>query len=287
MMPTSSHAAPTSLRPCTETGPRRTLVENHLDLVDAVVAKMAARFPSHIDRSELTSAGLLGLVEAAARFEPERGIPFGPYAQRRISGAILDSCRSSDWAPRSVRASARLADSTERGIASQLGRTPTPEELASAMGVTIDDLHRLRELVQRGRVESLDVNANDDLASRVSLHDMQRGDPATALEVVEQIAYLHDAVAALPDRHRTVIVGSYFDDRTDRDLALALEVSLSRISQLRADALEMLGDGLQAQYEPASAEPPTGRVALRKARYAAAIARSSSHRSRVSTALAC
>jgi RNA polymerase sigma factor for flagellar operon FliA len=263
------------------------LVEDHLSLVESVVAKLASRFPRHVDRTELMSAGMLGLVEAAARYEPERGVPFGPYAQRRISGAVLDSCRASDWAPRSVRASARRADAAEQSIASKLGRAPTPRELSSAMGITIDELHRLRELVQRGQMESIDADPTHSVASRPGVHDMQRGDPARALEMVEQLAYLRDAISVLPERHRTVIVGSYFDDHPDKTIADMLDVSLSRVSQLRADALQMIKDGMNAQYVQESPPEPKGRVEQRKARYAASIAAASSHRSRVSTALAC
>lgn len=282
-MPTST----VSPLPSTEMPSSAELVEDHLPLVEAVVARMASRLPRHIDRSELLSAGMLGLVEAATRYEPDRAVPFAHYAKRRISGAVLDSCRAADWAPRSVRASARFAESTEQHIASRLGRSPTPRELSSAMGITVDELHRLRGLVQQGHLEHIDGERGDAMASRPGLHEMQRGDPAGALEMLEQVAYLRDAISALPERHRSVIVGSYFEDLPDRDIAARLQVSLSRVSQLRSDALEMLGDGMRAQYRTEAPEAPKGRVAMRKARYAAAIARASSHHSRISTALAC
>ena len=116
--------------------PDRSLVEGHLTLVEQIVVQVAVNFPRHVDRGELVQAGVLGLVEAANRFDQAKGVPFDKFASRRIRGAILDAVRSADWAPRSVRALARKADSAEQRLASKLGRMPSMDELATEVGAT-------------------------------------------------------------------------------------------------------------------------------------------------------
>lgn len=134
-----------------------TLVEEHLELVDHVVFQVAVRLPNHVDRSELARAGALGLVEAARRYDPSRGVPFGSFATRRIRGAIIDAVRASDWAPRSVRELARRLDRVEQRLAGQLGRVPTSDETAEALHVSRDELDQLRDHVFRSLVLTLDA----------------------------------------------------------------------------------------------------------------------------------
>ncbi len=258
------------------------LIEENLGLVEAVVRRLAAGFPRHVDRAELVSAGMLGLVEAAANYDPTRGVPFAPFAHRRISGAVLDHCRRSDWAPRSVRAAARTAEASTQEVANRLGRTPTTPELSAAMGITVDELGQPPGPGRpRGPREPRRSRTRSDDHGHRCLFARPR-DPALTIEAGEQIAYLRDAVAVLPERHRSVIVGHFFEEIPDQEIASSLGVSTSRVSQLRSDAIEMMRDGIDAQFSPPPVARPVGRVARRKARYSAAIAASSNHRSRVS-----
>src|SRR3954449_2229105 len=116
------------------------LIEQHLPLVKHIVFQVAVHFPRHVDRDELARAGALGLVEAARRYDESRGVPFDRFAAQRIRGAILDAVRAADWAPRSVRNVARRLESIEQRLASNLGRMPSAEETAEAMGVTPEEL---------------------------------------------------------------------------------------------------------------------------------------------------
>ena len=100
------------------------LIEQHLPLVNHVVLQVAVRFPRYVDRNELARAGALGLVEAARRFDESRGVPFDRFAARRIRGAILDSVRSADWAPRSVRTLGRKLEQVEQELANADGQLP-------------------------------------------------------------------------------------------------------------------------------------------------------------------
>jgi RNA polymerase sigma factor for flagellar operon FliA len=262
---------------------RNTLIETHVALVEHVVLRLSAGFPRHVDRSELVSAGMIGLVEAADRFDPARGIPFSRFAATRIRGAMLDSVRTADWAPRSVRSAARDAESAEQLLASKLGRTPQLHEVAEAVGVSATELNQLRDQVNRGVLMTLDHAYGDDASMPLvaTIVDPDSPDPDLVLESTERAAYLRDAVAALPDRHRDVIQGYFLEGRTSQEIADDLGITQSRVSQLRADALEMMREGLEAQYRQRDAERPVGRVARRKSRYATAIARQSSWKARV------
>jgi RNA polymerase sigma factor for flagellar operon FliA len=262
---------------------RNDLIESHVALVEHVVLRLSAGFPRHVDRSELVSAGMVGLVEAADRFDPARGIPFSRFAATRIRGAMLDSVRTADWAPRSVRSMARDAEAAEQHLASKLGRTPQLVEVADAVGVSPAELDQLRDQVNRGVVMTLDHAYGDDASIPLvaTIVDPSSPEPDLVLESTERVSYLRDAVAALPDRHREVIQGYFLDGKTSQEIADDLGITQSRVSQLRADALEMMREGLEAQYKPRDPDRPVGRVARRKSRYASAIARQSSWQARV------
>lgn len=258
------------------------LIEHHLPLVEHIVRRMAAGFPRHVDRSELVSAGVMGLVEAARRYDTRRGVPFVQFASRRIRGAVLDLVRSSDWAPRSVRAFARQADAAEQALASRLGHSPNVGELAASLGCSVGELEQLRARVHRGVVVALDHHGGDDSSPLMAaLAAPEANDPLQVLEAIEHVAYLRDAVRALPERHRAVIVGYFLQGKTSEEVADELGVTQSRVSQLRADALVMLRDGIEAQYQPRPRERPVGRVAKRQHRYAAAIAGASTWQDRL------
>jgi RNA polymerase sigma factor for flagellar operon FliA len=267
---------------------RNELIETHVALVEHVVLRLSAGFPRHVDRSELVSAGMIGLVEAADRYDPSRGIPFSRFAATRIRGAMLDSVRTADWAPRSVRSAARDAESAEQLLASKLGRTPTLEEVAEAVGASPTELSQLRDQVNRGVLMTLDHAYGDDASMPLvaTIVDPDSPDPDLVLESTERTAYLRDAVAALPERHRQVIQGYFLEGKTSQEIAEDLGITQSRISQLRADALEMMRDGLEAQYQQRDDDRPIGRVARRKSRYATAIARQSSWKARVTLSAA-
>jgi RNA polymerase sigma factor FliA len=262
-------------------------LDRFLPLVEQIVVQVAVNFPRHVDRGELVRAGVLGLVEAAHRFDAVRGVPFDRFAARRIRGAILDAVRSADWAPRSVRAMSRKADAAEQRLASTLGRVPTIEEMAEALNCSATELASLRDRVFRSVVLALDYRLGDeeeDLSLVDVLCDRTVSEPAEELESREMRAYLRDAVKLLPERHRLVVVGYFLEGRTSEELATFLGVTESRISQLRSEALIMLKDGIEAQFTEHEGEMPAkvvGRVARRKATYASAIAEQSDWRRRL------
>jgi RNA polymerase sigma factor for flagellar operon FliA len=261
------------------------LIEEHLPLVRHVVFQVAVHFPRHVDRDELATAGALGLVEAARRYDASRGVPFDRFAAQRIRGAILDAVRAADWAPRSVRTLARKLEQVEQRLATKLGRLPNAHEKAEALGMEPDELRRLQDRMFRSVVLALEYEVADEdeeLTLVDVLADDHTKEPSEELESRELHAYLRDAVDLLPERHRLVIVGYFLEGQKSQDLAQLLGVTESRISQLRSEALTMLKGGIEAQYEPASDEEPAGRVARRRAGYASAIAGASDWPDRLS-----
>ena len=264
------------------------LIEQNLPLVKHIVFQVAVHFPRHVDRDELARAGALGLVEAARRFDESRGVPFDRFAAQRIRGAILDAVRAADWAPRSVRTLARKLETVEQRLATELGRVPNPTEMAQALGMSRDELNRLQDRLFRSVVLALEHEVNEDTDEDLTLVDVlcdrSAIEPLEELETRELHAYLRDAVNLLPERQRLVVVGYFLEGRTSQDLARFLGVTESRVSQLRSEALQMLKEGIEAQYTgSATADPEqsVGRVARRKASYAAAISDASPWHSRI------
>ncbi|HVM63581.1 MAG TPA: sigma-70 family RNA polymerase sigma factor [Acidimicrobiales bacterium] len=249
-------------------------MSQHLELVHKMVSQITTRVPAHVRRDDLVSAGMAGLVLAARHFDPSRGVPFERYAATRVRGALIDELRSSDWASRPVRARARAVASTTDALTAKLGRPPTTEELADATGISPADLSRLSDDVHRAVV--INYEAVLEAGDSEMLLPVATDDPEEQLLMRERTAALVKAIAALPERHRVVVRGYFFQERTVSDLAEELGVTQSRISQLRGEAMELLRDGINAQLDPARVtplRPVNGRLARRKAAYRATMAR--------------
>ncbi len=253
------------------------LVEDTLPLVSQLVSAVAANYPRHADREELAQAASLGLVEAAHRYDPSRGVPFGPWAAMRIRGAIIDAARALDFAPRSVRAAGREIEAAHAELQNVLGRTPEHDELAAHLNISSRELVKTQGKLHRSLVLSLEAPTGDEDGSPVTLADNVVAPIASAaaqLENREQAAYLIDALELLPERLQTVIRGYFLEGRTSADLAEQLDVTESRVSQLRSEGLALLRAGLEAQYAEIPAAPvetATTPAARRKAAYAASL----------------
>jgi len=216
------------------------LVTEHLPLAAFAVNAVAARIslPAHVSRDDLLSCAHVALVEVARRFDPSAGASFATYALARLQGAVLDELRSGDWASRSVRAAARRTDAAADALTISLGRPPTREELAGALGVPRSELDSLRVDVHRAVMVSIDAETGTDGGS-LDLPDTGES-PERALLRTERARYLHEAIRALPDRLDEVIERNFFGDESLTDIAEDLGVTLSRVSQMRARALTLL-----------------------------------------------
>lgn len=258
------------------------LVRDHLPLARRVVAELVSKMPRHAPKEDLLAAGMAGLAQAARNFDPSRGVPFHRYALTRVRGSLLDELRVHDWASRPVRAKARQMDAAAERLTAKLGRPPSPEELAAELKVPISSVRNLKGDLHRAVVLNYESILEGDSDS--VLLGSNDGDPEGALLDRERNAYLVDAVRALPERLRTVVVGYFFQNRSMQELGAELKVSESRISQLRAEALDLLKDGLNTQLDPslvAALASPSGRVARRRESYYSAIEACSTPRDRL------
>jgi RNA polymerase sigma factor for flagellar operon FliA len=264
------------------TGQQELLVQQYLPLVQHAVSSISARVPRHVAWDDLVSAGMLGLAEAARSFDATRGVPFDAFAMTRIRGALLDELRSLDWASRSVRTKARLVEERSNALAVELGRQPSTSELATHLGVATNEVQRIVEDVHRAVLVHYDA-----VAAANEAEDMLPAETAVPEDLLverERRGYLRAAVENLPERLRFVVEGYFFGERLMQDIADELGVTESRVSQMRAEALVLLRDGMNTQLDPdlvPAEDRPESRVAKKKAAYYAAIATNSDFRGRL------
>lgn len=244
-------------------GPADSLVDTNIALVGHLVRELVGWIPAHVSRDELVSAGMLALVLSSRSFDPDLGVPFGRFAAIRIRGALTDHLRTMDWASRGVRGKARELESVRNTLAARLRRKPHRQEIAEAMGVTVKDLDCVDVDVQRASVLSLQALTPDGGAEL--LPSTGEG-PEGLLLRREQLGYLRDAIAELPDRLRLVVEQYFFAQRKMADIAAELGVTESRVSQLRSEALALLREGMKGQDagEASSSSPTTARSIARE-----------------------
>jgi RNA polymerase sigma factor for flagellar operon FliA len=260
------------MRENADTTERDELITSTIPVVTHIVRETMGRVPSHVSRDDLTSAGLAALVQASKSFDASRGVPFARYAATRVRGAILDELRGIDWASRSVRRRARDLDATRAQLSSILGRSPSPAEVAQAVGMSLDEIARNDEDIARAQVLSLQ-GAQD--ASLDDLLPSAGPTPEQLVEHRERLAYLVEAVAELPERLRIVISDYFLEERPMAEIAAELGVTESRVSQMRAEALVLLRDALNHELDPTLLKPharPQGSAARRREAYFAAVA---------------
>ncbi len=244
----------------------------HVPLVAHLVRETMNRVPAHVDRDDLRSAGLAALVLAARAYDAERGVPFARYAATRIRGAIMDELRSVDWASRSVRRRGREVEEARNRLAVTMGQLPDNASVAAALGIEADEVQRSDDDLVRASVLSLHAGPDNTVAESLSSAEPT---PEALVLHRERLQYLEEAIAELPDRLRTVVTGYFLEERPMAEIAEALGVTESRVSQIRAEAMVMLRDALNAALDPSAMAPhskPGGCVARRRDAYITAVA---------------
>jgi RNA polymerase sigma factor for flagellar operon FliA len=232
---------------------RDALVMAHVDLVRSMASRLGRRLPSQVELSELVSVGVLGLIEAANRYQPSLGVPFDAFARRRIHGAMLDALRGLDWVPRSLRKLQRDVDGAMSKLRHTLGREPEAEEIAAALGVStreyeakLDDL-RLADLAA---VQAAGTGEESTGLLEVAIDDEG---PYRQLERRELRARLVDALSQLPERERQILALSYEEELTLAEIGQVIGVGESRVSQLRTQAVARLRSMMQEWLRPVEA----------------------------------
>lgn len=220
---------------------REALIEAHLPQVRFYAERLAATLPPSVERDDLIGAGTLGLLEACARFDPARGVLFKTYAAMRVRGAMLDSLRDLDWAPRSLRRRARAVEEAHVRIGHERGRHATQGEVAAEIGLSVQDFQLLLGELCGLQVTGLEVE-NDDEAGQ-PLRPMPCAlsiNPIFLFEVNEQRAQLEALIDRLPERARQVVALYYLEELTMKEIGVALGVTESRVSQIHTQAVRRL-----------------------------------------------
>jgi RNA polymerase sigma factor for flagellar operon FliA len=234
-----------------DAGARERLVVAYSPMVKFVAGRLGAGLPSHVEDADLISYGLVGLIGAIERFEPERGIKFETFAMTRIRGAIIDELRSLDWVPRSVRSRAREIEAAQAKLEHELQRAPTEAELASKLNLTEEELQSALLEIANSSVYALDElwTVSDSSGDQVSLLDTiaddGAADPQEALASTEVKDRLTEAIGGLPEREQLVVALYYYENLTLREIGEVLGVTESRVSQLHTKAVMRLKSHLQ------------------------------------------
>ncbi|HEX3333472.1 MAG TPA: FliA/WhiG family RNA polymerase sigma factor [Acidimicrobiales bacterium] len=232
---------------------RNQLIIYYTPFVKYVAGRVLAGLPRHFDEDDLVGYGIIGLIDAIERFEPERNLRFETYAIPRIKGAIIDELRAIDWVPRSVRNKARAVEHAFAHLESTLRRTPTEAEVAAELEMTPAEFEKaLRKISSVGVIALDEVPRTGERSDRStlgeSLPDRARG-PLDMFEAKESKEALLLAVDGMPDRERAVLMMYYYDGLTLTEIGAVLGVTESRVCQIHTKALRQLRSKLADRTE--------------------------------------
>jgi RNA polymerase sigma factor FliA len=216
-----------------------------LPFVESLARRMAASMPNSIDIGDLVQDGVIGLIDAAHRFDEERGIKFETFAERRVRGAMIDALRKDAW-PRGVRRQRRELDAAREALRRELGHEPSMADLAARMGS--DEKRLSRTIVRINTIEATSPLASGDHLDETSLPTAlvpsEPDAPDTAYEKAETRDRIRIAIQSLPWRERKVIGLYYYGEVTMKQIGVEIGVNESRVSQLHARAIRRLRDAL-------------------------------------------
>lgn len=226
------------------------LIEEYLPLVRRIALQMMARLPANVELDDLIQAGRIGLLDAWSRFQENTDATFETFASQRIRGAMLDELRAMDWAPRSVRQSAREVEHAIQAAAHRDGRAPSEADIAAEMKITLAEYHEQLLKIQGCQLlYAEDLKHEDGDSSlfdqRSGSNEDEGGDPIGILLTGEFRERLVAAIGQLPEREAQVLSLHYDDEMSMREISSILEVSPSRASQLHNQAIARLRTSLK------------------------------------------
>lgn len=231
------------------------IVLEHTPLIRYIVNRIAVRLPSHIDLDDLHNTGVIGLMDAIEKYDPDKNCKFKTYAEFRIKGAILDQLRSLDWVPRSVRQKGRRLERAYGEVEQRLGRSATEDEVADSLGLQLD---KLQELVNQVRGISLvnleeirgggqEGDRNGNYADIVE--DVNAENPYSTLKLQEMKQIVADTIATLPEKERLVISLYYYEDLNMKEIGNILGITESRVCQIHTKSVLRLRSKLKNTLE--------------------------------------
>jgi len=239
---------------------RERLLTNHLPDVRYIAQRIHERLPVQIPLEDLVHAGIIGLIEAVDRFDPSKHAQLGTFARFRIRGAILDSLRSTDWSPRSLRKRARAVEAANRALTLELGRSPSEAELAERLSMTLPKFQHLLTELNGLNLGSLDSSTDFDSQeepSAVSHPNRPSDDPFFSCLKEELKTLLTEAIDVLDERERQVVSLYYFEELTMKEVGAVLEIGESRVSQIHSLALVRLRERLEQKLRLSDSQTTT------------------------------
>src|SRR6266850_1851297 len=221
---------------------RNLLVENYLPLVKYNGERIWARLPEGVELDDLVSAGVFGLMDAIDAFDLSRGVKFETYCVPRIRGAMLDELRTMDWVPRLVRSKASRLEESRKALEVEKGRPPQPDELATALGVSIDELQKMVADATAVSLVSLnkkwyETDSYKDVREIDILEDKKAEDPTHRLQNRDLMRLV---TRGLNRNERLIIILYYYEDMTMKEIGATLDLSESRVSQMHSSIVARL-----------------------------------------------
>ena len=221
---------------------RNQLVEHYLELVKYNAERIWSRLPDGVDLDDLISAGVFGLMDAIDAFDLERGVKFETYCVPRIRGAMLDELRTMDWVPRLVRSKHSKMEEVRKAMEASLGRPPRSDEMASALGVTIEDFEKMHGDSTAVSLVSLnkkwyETDSYKDVREIDILEDKKAEDPTHRLQNRDLMRLV---TRGLNRNERLIIILYYYEDMTMKEIGATLDLSESRVSQMHSSIVARL-----------------------------------------------
>jgi RNA polymerase sigma factor for flagellar operon FliA len=227
--------------------PERVVVE-HAELVRRIAYHLASRAPDSVEIDDLIQAGMLALLDAAGKFSASFGASFETYAGIRIRGAILDEMRRNSWAPRSTLKQGRLISQAIQRIESETGNDARSADVASVLGVSLDEYHQNLQKLSYGRLLSFDQLV-DDPERAGQLPASPSPGPVEALEEEELRVALARVIESLPEREQLVLSLYYSEELNLREIGSVMGVTESRVSQIRSQAVLRINARIREIFE--------------------------------------
>jgi len=221
---------------------RDQLILMHMPQIKYIAQRISTKLPAHVEVNDLVGAGVLGLLDAIEKFDPSRGVKFKTYAELRIKGAILDSLRNLDWAPRSLRKKSKDLEKVYKDLEQRLARPATDKEVCEEMDLSLDEFYELVDQIKGLNLGSFqELAAQDDDKNSEPLvkyvPDAPQMDPFFVFHKSEVRNILAGAIDSLPKKERLVVSLYYYDELTMKEIGKVLGVNESRVSQLHTKAM--------------------------------------------------
>ncbi len=221
------------------------LILEYASLVKLVAGRISIHIGQYVDYEDLISYGIFGLIDAIDKFNPDKGVKFETYASLRIRGEIIDNIRRLDWVPRTLRQKSKQLDKIYSSLEAELGRTPSYEEIAEKMNISVDDVKDVMQKSVASSLISLDdyVDSNKDVIVS-DVVEAKADSPDLTYEKKEVKAILIDAINQLTEKEKKVVTLYYFEELTLKEISKIMSVSESRISQIHSKAVVKLQNKL-------------------------------------------